>query len=108
MNPKNELLPIQPGTAVRVSDGTPKPPARFNKKLADWESRNFDAIVVGEEAPTQWSPAPRYRLQTGDWTRTWIKMFTDRGADKVTPIEGAPTYIVEARGMDAEVTGVQA
>lgn len=106
MNPKNELLPIQPGTAVRISDGTPQPPARFKRKLADWENRNFDAIVVGED--TYPGGAVVYRLQYGDWRRTWIKIFRDALPAKVTPIEGAPTYIVEVKGLDAEVTGVQA
>lgn len=28
------------GAAVTFSNGTPKPPTRFKRKLADWESRN--------------------------------------------------------------------
>ena len=29
------------GRLVRVSDGTPRPPERFNKKLKTWEYSNF-------------------------------------------------------------------
>lgn len=106
MNPKNELLPIQPGTAVRVSDGTPQPPARFKRKLADWENRNYDAIVVGEE--TYVSGRTVYRLQYGDWRRTWIKIFRDALPEKVAAIEGAPRYLVKVDGIDPEVVGVEA
>ena len=28
------------GSIIRYSDGSPKPPARFNKKLEQWESNN--------------------------------------------------------------------
>lgn len=34
------------GKRVFVSDGTPKPPERFTKKVADWERRNFEGVLV--------------------------------------------------------------
>jgi hypothetical protein len=38
-----ELLALEPlGELVRFSDGTPRPPARFKKKLASWLSSNSE------------------------------------------------------------------
>jgi hypothetical protein len=49
------------GSLIRYSDDTPKPPARFNKKLAAWQSRNGVARLVKREPqrdrPTYTSPA---------------------------------------------------
>lgn len=50
------------GALIRYSDGTPQPPARFNKKLHAWKSRNN----VGRL--TERSPAvdrPTYNLPAG-------------------------------------------
>lgn len=49
------------GALVRYSDLTPKPPARFTKKLAAWERRNGVGRLVrkepSRERPTYTSPA---------------------------------------------------
>jgi hypothetical protein len=37
------------GSLIRYSDGTPKPAARFNKKLAAWQNRNCVARLVKKE-----------------------------------------------------------
>ena len=37
------------GSLIRYSDDTPKPPARFNKKLAAWQNRNGVARLVKKE-----------------------------------------------------------
>ena len=37
------------GSLVRYSDGTPKPPERFIKKLAAWQNRNGVARLVKKE-----------------------------------------------------------
>lgn len=37
------------GSLIRYSDGTPKPPARFSKKLAGWERRNGVGRLVKKE-----------------------------------------------------------
>lgn len=108
MNPKNELLPIQPGTMVRVSNGQPRPPERFKNKLKAWESENYDAVVVGERGPDRWVPVPEYRIQKAKYLSGFMLVFATAPAEKVTPIENAPTYRVEVQGMDAVVTGVQA
>lgn len=49
------------GALIRYSDGAPKPPARFSKKLAAWERRNGVGQLVktepARERPTYSSPA---------------------------------------------------
>lgn len=37
------------GSLIRYSDGTPRPPARFKKKLAAWENRNGAGRLVRKE-----------------------------------------------------------
>ena len=58
------------GSLIRYSDGTPKPPARFNKKLAAWQNRNGVARLVRKEPqrdrPTYTSPAS-ITLYEGDF-----------------------------------------
>jgi hypothetical protein len=58
------------GSLIRYSDGAPKPPARFNKKLAAWQSRNGVARLVKKEPhrdrPTYTSPA-RITLHEDDF-----------------------------------------
>jgi hypothetical protein len=39
------------GSHIRYSDGAPRPPARFTKKLAAWESRNGSGRLVKKEPP---------------------------------------------------------
>jgi hypothetical protein len=58
------------GSLIRYSDGTPKPRARFNKKLAAWQNRNGVARLVKKEPqrdrPTYTSPAS-ITLHEGDF-----------------------------------------
>ena len=58
------------GSLIRYSDGTPTPPARFNKKLAAWQNRNGVARLVKKEPqrdrPTYTSPAS-ITLHEGDF-----------------------------------------
>lgn len=39
------------GSVIRYSDGAPKPPTRFRKKLSAWESRNGTGRLVKKEPP---------------------------------------------------------
>jgi hypothetical protein len=39
------------GSVIRYFDGTPKPPARFTRKVADWEGRNGTGRLVKKEPP---------------------------------------------------------
>lgn len=58
------------GALVAYSDGTPRPPARFTRKLRDWESRNGAGRLVrkepSRERPTYCSPA-NFTLHEGDF-----------------------------------------
>ncbi|RWJ00038.1 hypothetical protein [Mesorhizobium sp.] len=44
-----DIAPL--GALIRYSDGTPRPPARFAKKLAAWERRNGLGRLVRKEPP---------------------------------------------------------
>jgi hypothetical protein len=39
------------GSLVRYSDGTPRPPERFKKKLSAWENNNNGGRLVRKSAP---------------------------------------------------------
>lgn len=39
------------GSVIQYFDGTPKPPARFTRKVADWEGRNGTGRLVKKEPP---------------------------------------------------------
>ena len=39
------------GALIRYTDGSPKPPARFTKKLAAWERSNGVGRLVKKEPP---------------------------------------------------------
>ena len=43
-----DLVPL--GSIVRYSDGTPRPPERFRKKLASWENRNNGGRLIRKQA----------------------------------------------------------
>lgn len=42
------------GSLIRYFDGTPRPPARFSKKLAAWERRNGTGRLVRKEPPREY------------------------------------------------------
>ncbi|MGB3830311.1 MAG: hypothetical protein WA975_00435 [Mesorhizobium sp.] len=67
------------GSLVAYSDGAPKPPARFTKKLAAWERRNGVGRLVrkepGRERPTYSSP-PCFTLREGDFSAGGIILVT--------------------------------
>ncbi|PDT80872.1 hypothetical protein [Sinorhizobium sp. BJ1] len=44
-----DLVPI--GSLVSWSDGTPRPPERFHKKLAAWQTRNSQGRLIRKEGP---------------------------------------------------------
>ena len=43
-----DLVPL--GSLIRYSDGTPRPPERFRKKLAAWENRNSVGRLIRKQA----------------------------------------------------------
>jgi hypothetical protein len=66
------------GSLVRYSDGTPKPPARFIKKLAAWQNRNGVARLVRKEPQrrqTYTSPAS-ITLEQGDFASGGVVLTT--------------------------------
>jgi hypothetical protein len=58
------------GAIIRFSDGTPQPPARFKRKLSDWQSRNGCGRLV-ERSPACATRRGTFALHLGD--------FGDRG-----------------------------
>ncbi|MBO9126301.1 MULTISPECIES: hypothetical protein [Rhizobium/Agrobacterium group] len=44
-----DLVPI--GSIIAWSDGTPRPPERFKKKLAAWQTRNSKGRLIRKEGP---------------------------------------------------------
>ncbi len=46
-----DLAPI--GSIVAWSDGNPRPPERFKKKLAAWQTRNSSRRLIRKEGPRQ-------------------------------------------------------
>ena len=67
------------GSLIRYSDGTPKPRARFNKKLTAWQNRNGVARLVKKEPqrdrPTYTSPA-RITLHESDFASAGVVLVT--------------------------------
>ena len=59
---QDALLP--PGTQVTISNGEPRPPARFNKKLSKWKSSNSTGVVGFEYGgyTTQRKPDSGWRV----------------------------------------------
>ncbi|MER8605886.1 hypothetical protein NKH48_19430 [Mesorhizobium sp. M1233] len=58
------------GSVIRYSDGAAKPPARFTKKLAAWESRNGVGRLVRKEPPREratYSSPAYFTLHEGDF-----------------------------------------
>lgn len=67
------------GALIRFSDGTPKPPARFTKKLAIWESNNAVGRLTGKSAASQSGshimPAT-FALHMGDFGSNGVVILT--------------------------------
>lgn len=62
-----DLAPV--GSIVAWSDGTPRPPERFRKKLAAWKTRNSQGRLVrkeGERSLGATSLSPNFTLHEGD------------------------------------------
>lgn len=72
-----DIAPL--GSLVSYSDGQPKPPARFTKKLAAWKSRNGLGRLVrkepARERPTYTSP-PCFTLHESDFGEGGIILVT--------------------------------
>lgn len=67
------------GALIRYSDGSPKPPARFTKKLAAWERSNGIGRLVKKDSPRQHgrstSPAS-FTLHEGNFSADGVILVT--------------------------------
>lgn len=86
-------IPI--GTYVRVSDGEPEPPLRFNKKHATWTGRNYDGIVVRHNKADDLIKYDSYDVQDAKFLAGWIIVVHSMlHPDMVKPVPGKPSYTV--------------
>jgi hypothetical protein len=69
------------GSLIRYSDGTPRPPARFKKKLAAWENRNGAGRLVRKEPARErpnWISPASFTLHEGDFGSGGVVVLTVR------------------------------
>jgi len=57
------------GALIRYTDGSPKPPERFTKKLAAWERSNGVGRLVKKEPPRAYRNARLEIVDTEDGDR---------------------------------------
>ena len=55
------------GSVIRFSDVTPKPPARFKRKLRDWEDRNGSGRLAAVYDPYRIGSPGTFTLHLGDF-----------------------------------------
>lgn len=69
------------GSLIRYSDGTPRPPARFTRKLAAWENRNGVGRLVRKEPSRDrpnWNSPATFTLHEGDFGSGGVVVLTIR------------------------------
>lgn len=94
------------GTQVRVSNGVPRPPQRFKRKLAEWNSANYDGVIVEWRDRTYASGYSVQHVPACGWTsdRYWMVILSSGlSANCVAPIPGAPLLPVYWDGVTATV-----
>lgn len=100
-----DIAPL--GSLVSYTDGSPKPPARFSKKLAAWERRNGVGRLVRKvperERPTYTSP-PCFTLNEGCYGRDDIVVMT---VTRIYGIDSDLTFHVVERPRIGQVRIVQ-
>jgi hypothetical protein len=67
------------GTLIRYTDGAPKPPARFTKKLAAWERANGVGRLVKKEPPrfySTWTAPASFTLHEGNFSSDGVILVT--------------------------------
>jgi hypothetical protein len=67
------------GALIRYTDGTPKPPARFTKKLAAWERSNGIGRLVKKEPPRPyptWTAPASFTLHEGNFSSDGVILVT--------------------------------
>lgn len=67
------------GTLIRYTDGSPKPPARFTKKLAAWERSNGVGRLVKKDPPRSyptWTAPASFTLHEGNFASDGVILVT--------------------------------
>ena len=67
------------GSLIRYTDGSPKPPARFTKKLAAWERSNGVGRLVKKEPPrpyATWTAPASFTLHEGNFSSDGVILVT--------------------------------
>jgi hypothetical protein len=67
------------GSLIRYTDGNPKPPARFTKKLAAWERSNGLGRLVKKEPPrpyATWTAPASFTLHEGNFSSDGVILVT--------------------------------
>ena len=67
------------GALIRYSDSSPKPPARFTKKLAAWERSNGLGRLVKKELPRAyptWTAPASFTLHEGNFSSDGVILVT--------------------------------
>ena len=67
------------GALIRYTDGSPKPPARFTKKLAAWERSNGVGRLVKKEPPRcypTWTASASFTLHEGNFASDRVILVT--------------------------------
>ena len=76
----NSIINTAPlGALIRYSDGSPKPPSRFTKKLAAWERSNGIGRLVKKEPPRPyhtWTAPASFTLHEGNFSSDGIILVT--------------------------------
>ncbi len=95
------ILPL--GTQVRVSDGTPRPPERFNKKLQAWKHSNYTGVIT--EYRAEYGGYTVQTMPPCGWRIDAYLIIRRSGVSpsKITAIPGAPLIPVKGSGMNVEV-----
>ena len=74
------IIDVAPlGALVRYTDGSPKPPARFTKKLAAWERSNGVGRLVKKEPPrpySTWMAPASFTLHEGNFSLDGVILVT--------------------------------
>jgi len=90
MNHEQAIAAI--GQRVSVRDGTPKPPARFNRKVDDWKNSNFDGILREvEESRFYDGYSGMIELQNSGW----IVINVHTRIDNILPLENEEPAVSE-------------
>ena len=67
------------GALIRYTDGSPKPPTRFTKKLATWERSNGVGRLVKKEPPrpySTWMAPASFTLHEGNFASDGVILVT--------------------------------